>query len=364
MDDRAGLYAAVSGVVFLFVLVQLGALALVEPVIDTGQQAVEDPENPTNTFVFFGFILAATVVMLGLIKYGREGVIRLFVLAASAGLAAYVSALLLTRASTVGTGIGTLDGIIGGAAVVVPVIAFIVVLAALLYHPEWYVIDAVGVLMGAGAAGLFGASFSPFPAILFLLVLAVYDAISVYGTKHMLTHADGVMDLNVPVLLVVPTTRSYSFQSGNGPETLDADAEADETTDEIREEDAVEDGTESDHTAGSEHDDESEPDVDPSRRDALFVGLGDAVMPTILVASAAAFHPEVMPINLPGIALTVPALGAMVGTILGLLGLLWLVLKGRAHAGLPLLNGGAIAGYLIGATAAGLSLVEAIGLPV
>jgi presenilin-like A22 family membrane protease len=42
--------------------------------------------------------------------------------------------------------------------------------------------------------------------------------------------------------------------------------------------------------------------------------------------------------------------------------LLWLVLKGRAHAGLPLLNGGAIAGYLLGAVLAGVSLVEALGL--
>jgi presenilin-like A22 family membrane protease len=39
-----------------------------------------------------------------------------------------------------------------------------------------------------------------------------------------------------------------------------------------------------------------------------------------------------------------------------------MVLKGRAHAGLPLLNGGTIAGYVVGATAAGIGLVEALGL--
>jgi presenilin-like A22 family membrane protease len=52
----------------------------------------------------------------------------------------------------------------------------------------------------------------------------------------------------------------------------------------------------------------------------------------------------------------------MVGTMLGLVVLLRMVLKGRAHAGLPLLNGGAIGGYLIGALASGISLVEALGL--
>jgi presenilin-like A22 family membrane protease len=39
-----------------------------------------------------------------------------------------------------------------------------------------------------------------------------------------------------------------------------------------------------------------------------------------------------------------------------------MVLKGRAHAGLPLLNGGTIAGYVVGALAAGISLVDALGL--
>jgi presenilin-like A22 family membrane protease len=39
-----------------------------------------------------------------------------------------------------------------------------------------------------------------------------------------------------------------------------------------------------------------------------------------------------------------------------------MVMKGRPHAGLPLLNGGAIAGYLLGAIAAGIALLDAVGL--
>jgi presenilin-like A22 family membrane protease len=37
-------------------------------------------------------------------------------------------------------------------------------------------------------------------------------------------------------------------------------------------------------------------------------------------------------------------------------------MRGRAHAGLPLLNGGAIAGYLLGALVAGVPLLDALGL--
>ena len=81
----------------------------------------------------------------------------------------------------------------------------------------------------------------------------------------------------------------------------------------------------------------------------------------MLVASAA-FFLDVPSLGVPGLALTLPSALAMLGTLVGLAGLLWMVAKGRAHAGLPLLNGGTIAGYLLGAAAAGVPLVEALGL--
>ncbi|MFB6267163.1 MAG: presenilin family intramembrane aspartyl protease, partial [Halodesulfurarchaeum sp.] len=96
---------------------------------------------------------------------------------------------------------------------------------------------------------------------------------------------------------------------------------------------------------------------DPLERDAFFIGLGDAVMPTIMVASAATFleTPTVLGIE-------AAALGAIMGTALGLLLLLQMVMRGRAHAGLPLLNGGAIGGYVIAAILSGIPIVEAVGV--
>jgi presenilin-like A22 family membrane protease len=176
----------------------------------------------------------------------------------------------------------------------------------------------------------------------------VYDAISVYGTEHMLTLASGVMDLRLPVVLVIPLTLSYSFLEEEGPETISDDDEDEETSE-----------AESDDTEGAT---EEEP-PEPFERDAFFIGLGDAVIPSILVASAAFFRPGDAPLlDVPGLAVTVPALGAVLGTTVGLLVLMWMVMKGRAHAGLPLLNGGAIGGYLLGALVAGIALVDAVGL--
>ena len=341
---------AVAATVGLFVLVQAGSLALIQPFMDAGYQTVEDPSDPTNSLLYLGAILVATLVMLAALKFGIDRFLQGLVVFAAVFLSFYVFAVVIPSVVTVG-GYNLLA-----------VVAALGLGVGLLVYPEWYVIDAAGVVMGAGAAGLFGMSFGLLPAIVLLIALAVYDAISVYGTEHMLTLASGVMDLRLPVVLVVPLTLSYSFLQEAGPETLEGGVEKADEPDGTDESDA-DDEADGDATGeGSES--ESEDDTEaPFERDAFFIGLGDAVIPTILAASAAFFRPgDPALLNVPGVAVTVPALGAVVGTLAGLLVLMWMVMKGRAHAGLPLLNGGAIAGYLIGALVAGIALVEAVGL--
>jgi presenilin-like A22 family membrane protease len=318
MDSRWRALAGCTLIGFIFLFVQVGALALVEPFETAGYQAVEDPSDPTNSVVYVGAILVATAGMLLAFRHDADQLIRGVIVFSSAWLSLYIFQLVTPPLL-----------VVGGFNVVALALATLLGVALLVY-PEWYVIDTAGAVMGAAAAGLFGISFGILPALLLLSVLAVYDAISVYGTEHMLTLASGVMDLRVPVVLVIPLSLSYSFLDATTP---DPTAEDDEPTDEM--------------------------DQGPLERDALFIGLGDAIIPAILVASAAFFTPAGVR-TVVGVPL--PAVTAMVGTFLGLAVLLLLVLKGRAHAGLPLLNGGSIAGYLVGALVAGIGLVEALGL--
>ncbi|MFD1570834.1 presenilin family intramembrane aspartyl protease PSH [Halorubrum laminariae] len=318
-------YRGVAFVVGLFLVVQIGALALVPEFVESGYQAVENPNDPTNSLVYILAILAMTGLMLAAFRYDFDHAIRLLIVGVSAWLSWYV-----------------FSAVLSPIAAAVPALA---VAVALLVYPEWYVIDTAGVLMGAGAAGLFGISFGLLPALVLLSLLAVYDAISVYGTEHMLSLAEGVMDLNIPVVLVIPLSLSYSL--------LDAD-----------ESDEADDADPTETAADDERDIDGDDERDPTSiedRDAFFIGLGDAVIPTVLVASAATFSPA-SSFAVPFVGLNLPALFAMIGQIAGLLVLMSWVIKGRPHAGLPLLNGGAIGGYLIGSIAAGVSLVEALGL--
>ncbi|MCF2207013.1 MULTISPECIES: presenilin family intramembrane aspartyl protease PSH [Halobacterium] len=314
MNDSTRVAAVLAGVVALFVVVQVGALALVEPFQSAGLQSTENPQNPLNSVVYVAFLLVATGGILLVIKYDKQWILRGVVLVTSGLVASYVFAVAIPAVVVAGVNL----------AVWGPALALV---GALYAYPEWWVIDAAGAIMGMGAAALFGISFGVLPAIVLLTVLAVYDAISVYGTEHMLTLASGVMELRLPIVLVVPTTLAYSFVE-DAAETAD-EAEAGE-----REAAA------------------------PADRPAYFIGLGDAVMPSIMVASAA-FFLDTPPV-VAGIELA--PLTAMAGTLVGLLVLMRMVFAGRAHAGLPLLNGGAIAGYLVGAVAAGIPILDALGV--
>ena len=78
-------------------------------------------------------------------------------------------------------------------------------------------------------------------------------------------------------------------------------------------------------------------------RAAYMMGLGDLIMPAILVVSATVFLPGT---GIPPFSL--PALGAMGGSVAGMGVLLYFVSSGRPQAGLPPLNGGAIIGFAAG----------------
>lgn len=343
MDNRTREFFASGLTVAIFLAVQLGALALVKPFKTAGYQTVSDPSDPTNSLVYIGVILVFTAGMLVVIKLGVQWILRAVIILTSGMISLYVFSVVIPAVVTVTVADSQVN-------VLAWVFAALVSLALAVY-PEWYVIDAAGVLMGAGSAGLFGISFGLLPAILLLAVLAVYDAISVYGTEHMLTLASGVMDLKIPVILVIPLSLSYSFLEDAVQAT--SEGAVSENDDEL-----VGDGD--GKFDDSESLDDAIGDEGEANRDAFFIGLGDAVMPTVMVASAAFFSPANA--LLSGIALNLPALTAMIGTIAGLLVLLWMVMKGRAHAGLPLLNGGAIGGYLVGALASGIPLMKALGL--
>src|SRR5438093_255430 len=141
--------------------------------------------------------------------------------------------------------------------------------------------------------------------------LAKYVAWAVYRTKHMITLADELTSQRLPILLVIPKKAGYSFREQKSLKGQIA--------------------------AGEE-------------REAMFIGLGDLIIPGILSVSAFTFlnDPALLGRSLGPVApfMTV-ALGTVIGSLVGFFVLMRYVLKGNPQAGLPLLNGGALLGFLV-----------------
>ncbi|MCH2453668.1 MAG: hypothetical protein MK159_03525 [Halobacteriales archaeon] len=295
------------GLILAFALVvQIGAIALINPFLEQGYQSVENPDDPLNGILYLGVVLVATGILLYTMRQEMDLLIRLVIISMCGFISWYAFAVVARWIVPEGPTEIIALVLAGGLCI------------ALFTYPEWYVIDGAGIIVSASAAGLFGISFGPLPALILLIFLIIYDVISVYKTKHMLTLADEIGRLKLPLILIVPLSLEYSFfKDGIGADK--------------REE-----------------------------RDAFYIGLGDLILPTIMVASAACFSEA--PYIFLRMPISMPVVGSMVGTVGGLSILLWLVNKGRAHAGLPFLNGGAIIGYLVGSIVAGISLTSAIGL--
>jgi presenilin-like A22 family membrane protease len=278
----------------LILIVQILALFLSTPMEVNGMQTFEDPTQVSNSIYYIVMILVFTLFVLIALKNNMKWVISSFIYLAIVSTLYYIFFALLT-----------LIPFLSGFEAIASVVLSIGITALLYKYPEWYIVDIVGVCIAAGVSALIGISLSVIPVIVLLLLLAIYDAISVYKTKHMVSMAEGIMDLKLPILFVVPKHSNYSFLQEKFKQ-------------------------------GEKH-------------EAFFMGLGDAVMPTLLVVSANVF------IKSNGI--SYPVIGAILGTLVGHAALSILVMKGKPQAGLPFLNSGVILGFFVGVLLSGASIM-------
>ncbi|WP_174591581.1 presenilin family intramembrane aspartyl protease PSH [Methanocella conradii] len=299
MKFKIGELAVIGGIALFLLLVQVISLLLVPPLVGYDLRAFGNPESVWNPIYYVVFILLFTMVMLAIIKYKVRWLMQ-----------AIMGVAILSTLTYVFFGIAVLvvpsiDPVI---AAIVSGLASILLTAIIVFYPEWYVVDVVGVLVAAGASALFGVSLAIMPTLILLALLAVYDYIAVYRTKHMIRLAEGVMDLKIPIMFVMPRRWGYSFARAGGMQK-------------------------------------------EGEKEAYFMGLGDAVMPTMLAVSANAF------LDVPRLLgfINVPALGSVAGTLVSYFALMYVVVKlKKPQAGLPFLCTGSIVGFLLGCLAAGV----------
>ena len=306
-------YAPVAAMAVLLVASQAVAIALSPLFQSSGFQAFPNPSDVTNTAIYIILILVFTAVILGLVRYRRQKLAKYVIIASIFVTLAFVLLLPLYYGLYYGTGQNqdpNFQNLLANVATLLSFAVAAVLVYLLVKFPEWYVVDTIGFVTAAGVTAILGISFGLLPAILLLLALAVYDAWAVYRTKHMITLADELTSQRLPILLVIPKKAGYSFREQKSLKGQIA--------------------------AGEE-------------REAMFIGLGDLIIPGILSVSAFTFlnDPTLLGRSFGPVApfMTV-ALGTVIGSLAGFFVLMRYVLKGNPQAGLPLLNGGALLGFL------------------
>ncbi|MCS7144055.1 MAG: presenilin family intramembrane aspartyl protease [Archaeoglobaceae archaeon] len=245
----------------IFLLANLFAVLSIQSYESAGMIVFENPEDISNSILYFILIILFTALVLFLARSQQF----------LAGLIYF-----LTLISIFYVLIPFLD--------IFALFLAIAITVVLIKKPHWLIVNISAFLLSIGISAMFGISLEPMPVIVLLAILAIYDAISVYKTKHMISLADSVTKINAPMVFIIP--------KGN---------------------------------------------------ERMLMGVGDVVIPAILAVSAQKFttSPEFGFIKLT-------ALFTILGGFIGLSLLLYLIERKKgAHAGLPFINSGAIIGFLL-----------------
>ena len=233
------------------------ALIIAPYYANAGMQAFEDTSSVSNSAYYLLMILVFTAFIMLIAKFKKELVKILFYFL-----------LFITYFYAFLPFLGSLS-----------ILPSSLLLITLIKKENWVITNISAILVSSAVIAIFGISMEPFPVVVLLVALAVYDFVSVYKTGHMIKLAESISGLNIPVIFKIPG----------------------------------------------------------KNRDAIM-GVGDVVMPNILVVSALVFNRCLVQVFL-----------TFLSGFAGLVLLLFIVEKSqRAHAGLPILNSFAILGYIVG----------------
>ncbi|HTP56460.1 MAG TPA: presenilin family intramembrane aspartyl protease PSH [Thermoplasmata archaeon] len=297
------------GLLGLYVGAQLVGLLLANPFRAEGLSSSANPQSPTSPLLILVVIVVAPLAILFFAR--RRG-----------GLATIRGLILILIAGSMYVTLYATFSLLPGTVLLPPfaaenvfypaltlaALASAAIYLALLLDPQWYVVDLAGFVASGALVAILGISFAILPAFILLGALMVYDAIAVYGTKHMVSLADTVTEMKLPILMVMPDSPGYDYTQA--PTLKEQRGRPTE------------------------------------ERAAMFMGLGDIVIPGTLVVAAFVWLPTTPAVLGVGANLWA-SVGALLGSLVGYGVLMRFVLRGNPQAGLPLLNGGALAGYAL-----------------
>ncbi|MEA1925091.1 MAG: presenilin family intramembrane aspartyl protease [Candidatus Altiarchaeota archaeon] len=157
--------------------------------IDKGEikAVTENPQDPYSAIYLFIMILVATGLLLLLLKYGLDKIIKIMM------LSGFMVGLYFTFSNIFNPVIGLTAALL------------LTMLYAVKRDSIW-VMDSILLFVIPGIGSILGASLSIIPAMIFIIVMSVYDIIAVFGTKHMVKLANlaNESESNIPLMFAIP----------------------------------------------------------------------------------------------------------------------------------------------------------------
>ena len=193
-------WEALSMLLVIFIVVEFLGLFVAYSLATQGtapQVFAGDTDSIWNAAYLFVSIMAMTAIILLLIRLRKRKQTLLIIEA----LAVFVTSLIVFEV-IFGSTIGLF-------------LAICVLLWRLTYRDSIMFRNFVGIIAVAGAGGLIGISLGLLPIIAFIIVLAIYDMVAVFGTKHMVAIGKEVTSENYAFTIALPT-KAHKFELGNG----------------------------------------------------------------------------------------------------------------------------------------------------
>jgi len=193
----------IAQLVILFLLTQALGLYVGHKLIDadvSAQIVTDNPEDIENTFGLFGYILVFTLVLLAVIKFAPAWLLML-ILKTFESLAIFFTSLLVF--------ISFYESIL------VILLSIGLVLSRWIFSKNIWLRNLTSITATAGAGSLIGVSLGVTPVLVFLVLLAAYDLIAVFKTKHMVKLAKTLTKKNLAFTYAMPT-KKHTFELGTG----------------------------------------------------------------------------------------------------------------------------------------------------
>ncbi|MCK4310232.1 MAG: hypothetical protein KAV80_02135 [Methanomicrobia archaeon] len=162
-------------IVFNFLIVQFFGLLVTQKFFKRDIVIIEGGSKPSTSFYLFFVILIASVFVFALIKFNLSKFLYYFV--------DYFGLFLMNYY--------VFTFFIGMYLAVA--LSFAMVVIRFKFR-KWYVLNYCTIVLSVGVVSFLGTSLTPLIIAILMILLSIYDIISVVKTKHMITLAEDVMN--------------------------------------------------------------------------------------------------------------------------------------------------------------------------